>query len=69
MIKSKRREYFACHLTLEQREGLKAEAKRRKQSMSALAALFIASGLTAAGVQTEGRPTTGEMDVDLPLEG
>jgi hypothetical protein len=68
MIKSKRREYFACHLTHQQRESLKTEAKRRGQSMSALAALFISTGLAAAGIQTI-ESATNEVDVPLPLEG
>ena len=67
MIKSKRREYFACHLTLAQRESLKAEAKRRKMSMSALGALFIQAGLTAAGVETI-ESSSNEIDVPLPFE-
>ena len=67
MIKSKRREYFACHLTKAQRESLKAEAKRRNMSMSALAALFISTGLAATGIETN-EPSPNEVDVPLPLE-
>lgn len=67
MIKSKRREYFACHLTMENREILKAEAKRRGMSMSALAALFISTGLAAAGCASI-EPLPNEIDVPLPLE-
>lgn len=63
MIKSKRREYFACHLTIENREKLKAEAKSRGMSMSALAALFITSGLFATGRVSE----PAEEDVPLPF--
>ena len=70
-IRSKRREYFACHLTLPQREALKAEARRRQMSMSKLAALFIAAGLAAAGVEPAIDPEgeSKEEDVPLPLEG
>lgn len=49
ITRSKRREYFACHLTAERRIALKAEAERRGTSMSALGALFIDAGLAAAG--------------------
>lgn len=66
-IKSKRREYFACHLTLIQRESLKAEAKRRGMSMSALAALWISTGLAAAGIEAN-ELSSKEMDVPLPFE-
>ena len=65
--KPKRREYFACHLTLTQRESLKAEAKRRKMSMSALAALWISTGLAAAGIEAN-EPPPNEVDVPLPFE-
>jgi len=67
MIKSKRREYFACHLTLVQREALKAEAGRQKMSMSALAARYICAGLIAAGATIQEAPSN-ENDVPLPLE-
>jgi len=68
ITKSKRREYFACHLTMEDRKKLKAEAGRRKTSMSALAAVFISAGLTAAGVKPE-PPSSNEVELPLPLEG
>ena len=68
MIKSKRREYFACHLTLAMRESLKAEAKRREMSMSALAALFISTGLAAATGVVPIEDPPAEVDVPLPLE-
>lgn len=64
-MRSKRREYFACHLTKENRERLKAEAKDRGMSMSALGAQFITAGLLAAGCLTE--PVANE-DPSLPFE-
>lgn len=70
-IRSKRREYFACHLTMQSRELLKAEAKRRdNMSMSKLGAIFIDAGLAAAGclpIQPCDDEST-EQDVPLPLE-
>jgi hypothetical protein len=53
ITKSKRREYFAMHLTKEHRELLKAEAKRRGMSMSALGSSFVTAGLMAAGCVPE----------------
>jgi hypothetical protein len=68
MIRSKRREYFGMHLTRAQRESLKAEALRRGMSMSALAALFISTGLAATGIAPVEEPLSKEVDVPLPLE-
>jgi len=72
MIKhSKRREYFACHLTLQDREKLKCVAKERSVSMSELAADFISKGLTTLteGAVAAPETTSKEVDVPLPLEG
>lgn len=68
MIQSKRREYFALHLTLEHREKLKAEAQRRKMSMSALGAQFISAGLIAAGcIDLECPPPLAGTEIPLPF--
>jgi hypothetical protein len=65
ITKSKRREYFAMHLTKEHREMLKAEAKRRNMSMSALGSSWVVAGLMAAGCVIEA-PRADEPR--LPLE-
>jgi len=68
MARSDRRQYLACHLTQTQRSTLKAEAERRGMSMSELAALFIATGLSATGATEPPEEMSREVDVPLPLE-